>query len=230
MSFSEKLRALREKYGLSQQQLATAIGVTRQAVSLWERGGTLPDSVTLLRLAEEFNVEAEWLLDDTRTGEPEPRRVKHGRFTMTDRVWCVVAAAAVIYTIVYNVVFMRNIDGIVDMMLLGEDAYWRLMVLQYANLLIIGPWMYFALGHTAGALFCRYVLAPAPKIRRIMRIAAVIMLLAYVVILVLWVLLNATNVSIGLTLRIYYARLVTQFRLMLVPGALFALSRARVRV
>lgn len=229
MSFSEKLRALREKYGLSQQQLAAAIGVTRQAVSLWERGSTLPDSVTLLRLAEEFNVEAEWLLDDTRTGEPEPRRVKRGRFTMTDRVWCVIAAVMLIYTVMYNAVIMRGIDGVPDMMMLGE-VYWTLMSLRYVNVLLIWPWMYFALGHTACALFCRYVLTPAPKIRRIMRIAAVIMLFAYVVMLVLWLLLNVTNVSIGLTLRIYYARIVTQFRLMLLPGALFALSRARVRV
>ena len=230
MSFAEKLRALREQYGLSQQQLAEAIGVTRQAVSLWERGSTLPDSVTLLRLAEEFNVEAEWLLDDTRTGEPEPRRVKRGRFTMTDRVWCVIAAAAIIYTIVYNVVFIRNIDGIVDMMMLGENAYWRLMALQYANMLIIVPWLYFALGHTAGALFCRYVLTPAPKARRIMRIAAVIALLFYVAVLALSVILRVTDVAYGSMLQIYYARIVTQFRLMLVPGALFALSRARVRV
>ena len=125
---------------------------------------------------------------------------------------------------------MRNIDGIVGMMMQGEDAYWTLITLRYANVLLIWPCLYFALGHTAGALFCRYVLTPSPKIRRIMRIAAVIGLLVYVAVLALSVILSVTDIGYGSMLQIYYARIVTQFRLMLVPGALFALSRERVRV
>ena len=86
MTFAEKLAALRQKYGMTQEQVARAVGVTRQAVSRWERGTSLPDSVALLRLAEEFNVEPDWLMDEGEAGEPEPRRVKRGRFTMADRV------------------------------------------------------------------------------------------------------------------------------------------------
>ena len=39
MTFSEKLTGLRRKSGMSQEQLADRLGVTRQSVSKWE-GGT----------------------------------------------------------------------------------------------------------------------------------------------------------------------------------------------
>ena len=38
MTFSEKLTDLRRKAGLSQEQLADRLGVTRQSVSKWEGG------------------------------------------------------------------------------------------------------------------------------------------------------------------------------------------------
>lgn len=41
MTFSEKLMDLRRKSGLSQEQLADRLGVTRQSVSKWESGVSL---------------------------------------------------------------------------------------------------------------------------------------------------------------------------------------------
>ena len=38
MRFSEKLQSLRKKAGLSQEQLAEQMNVTRQAISKWETG------------------------------------------------------------------------------------------------------------------------------------------------------------------------------------------------
>ena len=67
MTFAEKLAYLRGRHGLSQAQLARSLGVTRQAVSRWENGAGLPDSQALLRLAEEFDVKPEWLLDESRS-------------------------------------------------------------------------------------------------------------------------------------------------------------------
>lgn len=47
----EKIRQLRERAGLSQKQLAEALGLDQSSVSLWERGITAPTVGTIYRLA-----------------------------------------------------------------------------------------------------------------------------------------------------------------------------------
>ena len=54
--------SLRQEKGLSQYQLAEMIPISRQAVSKWERGENIPDSYTLLKLSEMFNVTINELL------------------------------------------------------------------------------------------------------------------------------------------------------------------------
>ena len=49
--FSDTLKKLRNKKGLSQQELADKLFVTRSTVSRWESGNRLPDAVMILRLA-----------------------------------------------------------------------------------------------------------------------------------------------------------------------------------
>ena len=44
MTFAEKLQMLRAQNGYSQEMLAEQLNVSRQAVSKWELGGTLPDT------------------------------------------------------------------------------------------------------------------------------------------------------------------------------------------
>lgn len=56
MDFSEKLKEIRNKEGLSQEQLADKIGVSRQAVTKWETGKGLPDIENMVILAQIFKV------------------------------------------------------------------------------------------------------------------------------------------------------------------------------
>ena len=64
MEFSEKLSDLRKKAGLSQEQLADRLGVTRQSVSKWESGAALPELVKLIALSEMFGVSLDYLVKD----------------------------------------------------------------------------------------------------------------------------------------------------------------------
>ena len=64
MKFEEKLINLRKAKGLSQEELAEQLGVSRQAVSRWELGSTLPDIPNLLQLCELFGVSADYLVKD----------------------------------------------------------------------------------------------------------------------------------------------------------------------
>ena len=43
MTFAEKLQVLRKRRSLSQEQLAAALGVSRQAISKWELNAAVPD-------------------------------------------------------------------------------------------------------------------------------------------------------------------------------------------
>ena len=56
MKFGEKLIRLRRKNGMSQEQLAAKIGITRQSVSKWESGSTLPELAKLIAISELFDV------------------------------------------------------------------------------------------------------------------------------------------------------------------------------
>ncbi len=50
MKLSEKLYSYRKKAGMSQQELAEHLGVSRQSISKWETGTTVPSSEKLIRL------------------------------------------------------------------------------------------------------------------------------------------------------------------------------------
>ena len=67
MEAKEVLYSLRTKAGLSQDELAQKVFVTRQAVSRWERGETTPNVDTLKLLSRLFDVSINTLL-----GSPEP--------------------------------------------------------------------------------------------------------------------------------------------------------------
>ena len=67
MRFEEKIVELRKQKGLSQEELAEQLGVSRQAVSRWELGQTLPDIFNLVQLCELFGVSADYLVKDGAT-------------------------------------------------------------------------------------------------------------------------------------------------------------------
>ena len=64
MTLSEKLLYLRKKHGLSQEQLAMQLTVSRQAISKWELGESLPDTDNIVQLTRIFNVTADFLLNN----------------------------------------------------------------------------------------------------------------------------------------------------------------------
>ena len=69
-TFSEKLLELRRREGLSQEQLADRLGVTRQSVSKWESGAAAPELSKLVALSDLFGVSVDYLVKD-RLEEPE---------------------------------------------------------------------------------------------------------------------------------------------------------------
>ncbi len=67
MTFGEKIVYLRKLKGLSQDQLAEQLGVTRQSISKWERDEVIADTDRVLAISKLFGVSCDYLLDDTLT-------------------------------------------------------------------------------------------------------------------------------------------------------------------
>ena len=61
---SEKIYKLRKKSGLSQEQLAEKLTVSRQAISKWESGTAVPESEKLITISDYFGVSVDYLLKD----------------------------------------------------------------------------------------------------------------------------------------------------------------------
>lgn len=77
MTLGEKLQTLRRSRGLSQEQLAEILEVSRQAVSKWENGESAPDLDRLRAICTYFGVTTDYLIWD----EPEdaPRGAEEAR-------------------------------------------------------------------------------------------------------------------------------------------------------
>jgi transcriptional regulator with XRE-family HTH domain len=70
--FGTRVKYLREKSGLSMEQLAAKLGVSKSRVNMWENNGTIPRGDVLIQLAKYFEVSTDYLLgndDDSAISE-----------------------------------------------------------------------------------------------------------------------------------------------------------------
>lgn len=61
-NLSERLRQLRKNAGLSQEQLAEKLDISRQAVSKWEAGSSSPDIHNIVQLGKLYNISTDSIL------------------------------------------------------------------------------------------------------------------------------------------------------------------------
>lgn len=71
MILAEKIMEMRKKNGWSQEELAYQLGVSRQSVSKWESGASIPDLERILKLSEIFGVSTDYLLKEEIELAPE---------------------------------------------------------------------------------------------------------------------------------------------------------------
>lgn len=123
--FADNLKTLRRARGLSQEELAGRLHVTRQTISKWENALSVPDAELLLRLAEELEVPVSRLLGGPVEEEPAPdqvaahlaelNRLLAERNRRSRRIWRVVAGVliglvvATVLLILLNAAAFRSI-------------------------------------------------------------------------------------------------------------------------
>lgn len=94
---SETIVLLRKKLGYSQEILAEKVGVSRQTLSKWELGESLPDIVASSRLAEIFDISLDELVngdDSLFAGKPKEGKYIFGTVTVGEKGQIVIPVRA----------------------------------------------------------------------------------------------------------------------------------------
>lgn len=118
--FQNNLKALRMKKGLSQGELAIRLNVVRQTVSKWEKGVSVPDAETIIKLADLLDTSVNDLLGSNVVPEDsndmnkiadqlvrvnEQLAIKNNR---ARRIWKVVVITIAVFVFLVFVIAMLN--------------------------------------------------------------------------------------------------------------------------
>lgn len=76
MTFGEKIHTLRKNAGLSQEELAEKLDVSRQAISKWERGAGYPETEKTIRMSRLFGVSLDYLLGEDQSDAEPPEETE----------------------------------------------------------------------------------------------------------------------------------------------------------
>lgn len=209
---AKNIRRLRQKNGLTQEELAEKLFVTRQAVSNWETGKNQPDIELLKSLAETFEVDITEMLYAPKPDEAKRKRV------IVAVVFCiltVIAWAGYIPFERWTIAWKNNHFDLIPALI----CIWALKPLAYT---ITGA---------AAAAFLRVWVdtPPKAKLRRGMWIVGAVVCLFYIVSL-LW---YWFGYQIGLPMPVRVGAFLTNYLrfqgpwVFILPGALFFLAWPR---
>lgn len=107
MLLNEQITQLRKQKKLSQEELAAALQVSRQAVSKWENGVSNPDTENLIRLAEIFEVDVNVLIGcEGNQKSPQEAKVPDQRKLV--RLLSVLLAVAACTTILFGTLWITE--------------------------------------------------------------------------------------------------------------------------
>lgn len=83
MNIADRIQSLRNNKGISQEELADKIGISRQAVSKWESGQSLPDIEKIILLSDYFGVTTDYLLKGIEPTPDIPKKKVDARIFST---------------------------------------------------------------------------------------------------------------------------------------------------
>lgn len=171
MEIGEKLRLARQNSGKTQEQVGEAIGVSRQTISNWENGRSLPDVVSVIKLSDLYQVSLDELLKGDgnmlrhieETTNTVKSRQRLGKLVQTLSflvIWAVCVAVfwlgggeagAMGYSLIY-LWGVLPLAILVVSIIMGCDPGWTqrkwLMILYFGGMYTLAPWFTFSLANT----------------------------------------------------------------------------------
>lgn len=104
MTIAERIQSLRKARGLSQEELAEQVGVSRQAVGKWEAGQSQPDLDKVIALSGFFGVSCDYLLKGEES--PSPASTSDNRFEVPPMALKVVTTIAITVELIGLVLYV----------------------------------------------------------------------------------------------------------------------------
>lgn len=130
------LKALRNEKGLTQEQLAEKMNVTRRSVSRWETGSNMPDLDVLLALADFYGVALRELLDGERQRGEQAPELRETTMKLVD------------YSSTERQRLLRRMHAVFAMGLVAAITYAGMCMAGMGD----SPWAGFCLGAATGVL------------------------------------------------------------------------------
>lgn len=101
MNIADRIQNLRKKKAISQEQLADVVGVSRQAVSKWESGQSIPDLEKVIVMSDYFGVTTDYILKGI---EPIEQNEPKAGFKVSNKVKGIVAIVFMSFGLITNFV------------------------------------------------------------------------------------------------------------------------------
>lgn len=133
MTISEKIQHYRKSAGLSQEELAKNLLVSRQTISLWENGQTLPTIDNLIRLKEIFGISLDEMLCSDNTCVPiKPIESFDESYTSISHSKCaellkrtllfpklvILALSVIVFSALITYVALKDVSGAIGILML----------------------------------------------------------------------------------------------------------------
>jgi transcriptional regulator with XRE-family HTH domain len=128
MDISEKILQLRKAKGFTQEELAEKLNVSRQSVSKWESGQSVPELEKLVTLCEVFQVSADYLLKPseldqlsikTEMLEKQQQELAMESRKRKEKQFCIWSCVGIYLTAFALLILLRNIS-------LENDFLWNI--------------------------------------------------------------------------------------------------------
>lgn len=143
MKFEEKLYLLREEKGISQNELAETLDVSRQSISKWEMGHAKPDTNHLILISQYFNVSLDYLVKDDINDKNERIHIHDENTHGIDehkterknkrRIWVMLLVFAAIAFLVYGKTFRSSTGASIGFILVGMVVVVLVIYMQIKN-------------------------------------------------------------------------------------------------
>ncbi len=142
---SEKIYSLRKKQGLSQEQLAEKLNVSRQAISKWESGVSTPESDKLIVISEYFGVSLDFLMKHqselkTEKANEAPKGKSSKRSLLTGVGFCITGVICLLLWGLINIIKPSTSEQISQSSMIQIDGNGIFLILCLAAI-IFGAWV-----------------------------------------------------------------------------------------